>query len=146
VKIKTLAIIFLPVLLFLAACAGSATPSPPPDVGEPLPSKISLKVGEEFTLDKAQITLILNAVTEDSRCPATVRCVHAGWVTVDISMKENGETTGNFFWTLPQDYEGQPSEVTVDNITIRLLEVNPYPVDPGPISQEDYEVVLEVIE
>ena len=147
-KSKYLAVLFFLCLFFLAACVESVPPSPTPTPGGKGlgPGKVSLRVGEEVTIEKAQITLVLNAVTEDSRCPASVQCVHAGWVTVDISMKENGDTTGQFFWTLPKKHDGPPSEVTVDTITIRLVEVEPYPQEPGGIPQEVYEVVLEIID
>ncbi len=147
-KTKTLAVLFILCLVSLAACVESVPPSPTSTPGGKGlgPSNVSLRVGEEVTIETAQITLILNAVTEDSRCPASVTCIQAGWVTVDISMKEDGDTTGQFFWTLPQKYDGPPSEVTVDNITIRLVEVKPYPQEPGGIPQEEYEVVLEMID
>jgi hypothetical protein len=147
-KVKTLAMLFLLCLLFLTACVESVPPTPTPTPGSKGlgPSDISLKVGEEVYLENAQITLILNAVTEDSRCPTSVTCIHAGWVTVDISMKEDGDTTGQFFWTLPQKHDGPPSEVTVDDIIIRLLAVKPYPQEPGGIPQDEYEVILEIIE
>lgn len=138
-----------PLLCFLTltACGGGVTPSPTPDAGRKgMSGIITLKVGEEITFEDAGITLRLNAVTEDSRCPTTVRCVHAGWVTVDLSMIENGEQTGQFFFTLPAEREDQSSEVRIDNLTIRLLEVNPYPTSPGPIAQSEYRVELEVVQ
>jgi hypothetical protein len=147
-KIKSFVLPLLVSLFLLTACVGSAVQpsSPTPDESRPGLSHISLEVGEEIYLEQAGFTLVLNAVTEDSRCPTTVRCIHAGWVTVDISMQENGEQTGQFFFTIPADYEGQSSQVIIDNVAIRLLEVRPYPNEPGGIPQETYEVVLEVVD
>jgi len=143
-SVKSFPLLLLISLLFLTACAENIIPSPTPGDSGPATIQIALKVGESKYLERAGITLILNAVTEDSRCPTTVECFHAGWVTVDISMEENGAQTGQFFFTIPADREGQSSQVTVDDLTIRLLEVNPYPVAPGGIPQDEYVVVLEV--
>jgi len=162
-KHKTFLLVLLLPLLFITACGGETPPTQKPDTngGETPPtlipepdtiigkkgmSDITLKVGEEITLEGVGITLRLNAVTEDSRCPTTVRCIHAGWVTVDLSIIKNGEQTGQFFFTLPAEREDQSSEVAIDNFTIRLLEVSAYPNQPGNIEQNMYSVGLEVIE
>jgi hypothetical protein len=131
-------------LLILPACGQNPNPSPVPDGGKKGTSGITLKIGEEIKLEKSGWTLRLNAVTADSRCPTTVECFHAGWVTVDISVEEDGDQTDQFLLTIPADREGQSSQATVGDTTIRLMEVNPYPTIPGGIPQDEYVVGLEV--
>lgn len=50
----------------------------------------SARVGETVTMHGISITL--NAVTGDSRCPKGVECIWAGNVSADVTLKHQGES------------------------------------------------------
>ncbi len=120
------------------------TPNPEGTVTAEVGTPFTLEVGQTAAIDSEQLTVTLNAVTEDSRCPASVQCIQAGWVTVSISVLKDGESFGDYELTLGAVLEDQSGEVSIGGVTITLLEVNPYPQEPGGIEQGDYLAVLVV--
>ena len=108
--------------LTLSACAG---------VGQstPLPDGSNVALGQRAYVDGPIVQPV--AVIEDSRCPATVRCVWAGQVRVKM------------LWLRPTGEE-QPFEVTLGKPTpladgsITLESVRPQKQENTVIRPEDY--------
>jgi hypothetical protein len=93
-----------------------------------------------MTLSDAAITIRFNGVAGDSRCPADVMCVWGGDAQVQIevvSVRGGGR----------QSYElhtGDMRPVQHDDLTISLVELNPYPFSARTIEQGDYRATLRV--
>jgi len=121
---------------------GAVTPDDEGEVFTEVGEHFYLVVGQTAVVSAEQVTITLKAITEDSRCPTNVQCIHAGWVTVEVSVQKDGESSGDFELTLGAALESQSPEASFEGLVIRLLEVNPYPQDPGAIEQGDYVVRL----
>lgn len=110
----------IPILIALmpAACATV----PPPSTGP------TAALGQVATIDGLRIRPI--EVTEDSRCPALVRCVWAGRLTVRARMNGPG-------WTQIRDFElGVPQ--AVDRYRVTLIAAEPQKAVPGEIDPSAY--------
>lgn len=123
---------------------GAVTPDDEGEVYAEVGIHFYLVVGQTAVVSPEQLAITLKAITEDSRCPTNVQCIHAGWVTVEVSVQKDGESIGDFELTLGAALESQSPEASFEGLVIRLLEVNPYPQDPGAIEQGDYVVRLVV--
>jgi hypothetical protein len=123
---------------------GAVTPDREGEVYTEVGEHFYLVVGQTAVVSLEKLTITLKAITEDSRCPKNVQCFHAGWVTVEVSVQKDGESIGDFELTLGAALESQSPEASFEGLVIRLLEVNPYPQDPGAIEQGDYVVRLVV--
>jgi len=123
---------------------GAVTPDDEGEVYAEVGKHFYLVVGQTAVVSPEQLAITLKAITEDSRCPKNVQCFHAGWVTVEVSVQKDGESIGDFELTLGAALESQSPEASFEGLVIRLLEVNPYPQDPGAIEQGDYVVRLVV--
>ena len=76
------------------------------------------------------------AVVEDSRCPALVRCVWEGRLTVRARMNGPG-------WTQIRDFElGVPQ--AVDQYRVALIQAEPQKAAPGPIEPRAYRFTFAV--
>ncbi|AMG74532.1 hypothetical protein [Sphingopyxis granuli] len=118
-KLPSLAV--LPALA-LSACAATGQQAP-------LPDGSNVALGQRAYVDGPIVQPV--EVLEDSRCPANVRCVHAGRVRVKM------------LWLRPTGEE-QPFEVMLGGATpladgsIRLLAVRPDRRTDTAIAPEDY--------
>lgn len=152
-------------LLFLAACGGSADPTlDPPPTEQPaqesqpanpsnpkLPASaseatlgkpFSLNVGETVAFREIDLSLTFETILEDSRCPTNVTCVHAGWATAQLSGSYGGEPLGEVILTVPGRRPEQSNTLELNGLTIHLETITPYPVDPGLIDPGSYAVTL----
>ena len=107
-----------------ALVAGCASMAAPPPVGTATAS-----LGEEVRVSDLAVRPL--RVEEDSRCPASVQCVHAGTVRLAVRLEEGGlrrETVLRL---------GVPERLG-DGRFLRLAAVCPYPARPGPIPPRSY--------
>lgn len=81
--------------------------------------------GQTIEIDKTGLRLTFEDVQE-GRCPADVKCVWEGEVTVSFWARKDGRDE-RFDLTLPNRPTGRDS-TTVFNHTIRLERVEPYPL------------------
>lgn len=163
---KKLVPISLLLTLLLAACGGSAEPTllPPPPTEPPTqPSRpaspsnpksppsasdavlgqpFALKVGESVSFPELDLTLTFEAILEDSRCPANVTCVHAGWATALLSGSYSSEPLGEVELTLPAARPEYFDTLALDGLTLQLQTVAPYPANPGDIDPDAYTITL----
>jgi hypothetical protein len=110
--------------LMLAGCATV----PPANSGP------TAALGQVATVDNLRIRPI--QVVEDSRCPASVRCVWAGRLTVRARMSGPG-------WTQIRDFElGVPQAVDVHRVT--LVAAEPQKAAPVEIDPRAYRFTFAV--
>jgi hypothetical protein len=137
-------------LLLLAGLAcghgkGPGATTAPPDQNPPDPSgqgQIRLTLGQSATIGRGGWTIAFAAVPEDSRCPANVVCPWMGNGRVRLELVDaDGGVTPLFLNT-----SSGPRGTVVDGMQIDLLELLPYPQDPGSIRPDEYNVVLSVTE
>jgi hypothetical protein len=98
--------------------------------------EVVLRVGEKATFPNNSIRLL--RVFDESRCPQGVTCIWAGTVKTEIeSVTGMGTSTeiielGKF--------------VTTEAEKITFVSASPYPKQGSTISQNDYQIVFEVIQ
>ena len=91
------------------------------------------------------ISLRMDSVLTDSRCPSNVQCVWAGNAGVRFLFTRSGHQVDFILNT-----HGGPqfnSDTTVHGYEIKLLKLSPYPEDPGGIPQVEYhaDIILSAI-
>jgi hypothetical protein len=105
-------------------------------IGQPF----SLRVNQTANIEPAGINVTFVNVTEDSRCPSDVECVWAGQVSIVVDVSAPG---GNSQLDLTLS-GGQSETKSFGNYSIRLVDVQPYPVSTKEISLSDYVAMLVV--
>jgi len=109
------------------------------DIENKDPKLIELKYQESIEVPSIDKSIQLTKV-DDTRCPADVICGHAGWVTVEISVKSLLSNT-----TIIQQIElDLLNQDTVDNLVYSLLEVSPYPLYEPSIPIEEKQIKLQI--
>jgi hypothetical protein len=138
--------IFLSLLVVFAALVASlsfqygdtenAYASDGAEIGEPF----TLKVNQTEHLESAGLDVTFVNVTEDSRCPSDVTCVWAGQVSVVVDVKA---PSGSNQLTLTLT-GGQSEAKAVGNYSIRLADIQPYPLSTKEILPSDYVATLQI--
>jgi len=141
-------LIVLIACLSVLACGSNAprsTPTTPVPDREPTNEgeardRLEIPLGRSVHLDTAHLTIQFESVPEDSRCPLDVVCAWAGNGAVRLNLVSGaGSSTPS---TLNTTLE--PQSVVSQGVSIRLLELKPYPVHPGPHDPAAYIAVLQV--
>lgn len=91
--------------------------------------------------DCEEINITFTGEIEDSRCPATVDCIWAGRVDIQLIVDNELVDLG-----LPDDEQLGQSKAMVGNYEIELLDVVPYPTATDTIANASYRVKLQVTE
>ena len=118
-------------LLSVTACDLFSSTSP-----SPVSTQFTLAPGQSQSV--ASTTLTFVGVTSDSRCPANAICVTAGDATVRVDLSRRGTTSSH------ELHAASKQPVTVNELTIELVEIAPYPFLPNPIDPAAYRVTLRV--
>lgn len=98
--------------------------------------------GREFSLRPGQVATIgslsvgLDAVLSDSRCPKGERCITAGDASVRIWLQDGAGLRK------PRDLRLTPSTSQDDGHDVQLLRLEPYPVTGRTPAQGDYVATL----
>ena len=163
---KPFAFAFL--LICLLACATfqpAPSPTPLPPEGTPVPSPtfaptsaplepsdalpveldtpFQLRVGQRAILASAGLTVELQTILRDWRCPSQVECVEAGAVELAIYTWLTGLEPTRYELSTNPPIEN--FSAPYDAYEIHLLAVDPYPETPeDPIPMEDYLVTFIV--
>lgn len=95
--------------------------------------EFELKLGETITIGRNKASIEFVDVLEDSRCPSNVTCVWAGNGKVQLQF-DNDEVQLNTYL--------EPHEITLEDVNIQLLSLDPYPEHPRQFEKEDYKVSL----
>ena len=108
-----------------------------PKRGEPF----VLQVKETSRLTDENLSVRLEGVTEDSRCPVDVQCVWAGDALVEVTMEK--PPAAAVARTL--HISGRAGrEAVYEGLVIRLLDLKPQRKEGTTIAPEDYRVTLVV--
>jgi hypothetical protein len=151
-------VVWIASLFLLVGCGGQVEPAAPPQA-TPIPDEgrqqetIQVRLGEPFTLAEGQWgefqvdengpvdqpRAVYAEVIEDSRCPINVNCVWAGEAVVEVQF-----TVSDRVFPLQLSSAGASSPNSLDTVGYRitLLDVQPYPAEPG--ESLDYSVTLLV--
>ncbi|HEV8404318.1 MAG TPA: hypothetical protein VGQ13_00260 [Nitrososphaera sp.] len=109
------------------------------EMGQPF----SLALNQTASMESADIAVRFVDVTEDSRCPSDVVCIWEGRVSILVDLMQISSGSGIAQFTLSLG-GGQVSTGSFGNYSIRLLDVQPYPVSTKEISPSDYVATLVV--
>jgi hypothetical protein len=141
--IRTLAAL-LSVLILTACTSSSGTELPEADFFVSSGQQFALRVGETGGVVTSQTIALVrfNGVTQDSRCPADVQCVTAGFATVLLSVQSALSVQDVSLDVPPQG----TVEIAVDELTVTALGVRPNALEGVTIDPLDYVVGLTVTE
>ena len=132
-------------LTALAACAHEDTLGTADDVDVErdvvLDQEFVVTVGDMVRIEGTHLLVFFDAVTEDSRCPTGVQCPWEGDAAVRLELSSDNAEFAPQPRTLHTALE--PRAVEFLGVTIRLVEVAPYPNSAGPpIDPASYTVRL----
>ncbi len=102
-----------------------------------------LAINQTAVLTPNNIRIQFLDVSEDSRCPSLVACIYAGQVTVSFRISDSSSVPLIMNLTLgPLISESSAREF--GSISIRLLQVEPYPTGDQEIPKSDYRATVLV--
>jgi len=139
--------LFLSTLL-VAALASASFSFQPSDTRKAYASSVaadiekpfSLKINQTAHIESAGLEMTFVTVKEDSRCPSDVVCVWAGQISIVIDVKSGGNSSQ---LTLALS-GGQSQSRSFGNYSIKLVDVQPYPISTKKNSPSDYLATLVV--
>ncbi len=99
------------------------------------PSYVTLAIGE--TSGAMGLSIRLDEVTNDYRCPVDVQCIEAGAINTRITLS-NGDTTEEVFYSS----DGVP--MTWNGYNISIVAASPDLYSTSTINQDDYAVTFYV--
>jgi hypothetical protein len=120
----------------LGGCAGNPTQPSQLPLGEPF----ELRFGASATL-QGGLTIALDGVESDSRCPMDALCVWAGDAVVTVSLSQPAD--GRAQRELHTDARGSAASYLA--YSIKLIALAPYPRSGRQIRREDYVATLTVV-
>lgn len=100
------------------------------------PTLGTVRVGQTTFINGVRVTL--NAVAQDSRCPANVVCIQAGSVTVNVTLQSNTDKE-------TRDIVSSQPPVAFDSYLISIGEITPAQVSGLDIRPGDYMLTFKVI-
>jgi hypothetical protein len=116
----------------MSACDGVTTPTG-------LDENFTLAPGDRATVSGTSTTIKFLRVEGDSRCPADAVCIQGGDAIVKISARTG--TRAAIEYDL---HTGSMAPVTHDDLTIALVELQPYPFSGRTTDPDDYRATLRV--
>ncbi len=102
-------------------------------------AQLVIAVGQTVAVPGTVVQIHFDRVIGDSRCPADVMCVQAGDAIVRIAVVSGSRGS--------QEYDlhtGNTRPVLHDDLTIALVQLQPYPFSSVPIQPGDYRLTLHV--
>ncbi|HJR09659.1 MAG TPA: hypothetical protein VJ842_20530 [Pyrinomonadaceae bacterium] len=109
-----------------------------------LGQSVNVRYGQEVTVPGYKFKIKFVAVPEDSRCPKGVNCIWAGNVRVRLQVSKAKSKPVKVELSLnPRDFpDGEVANY--GNYKLKLMRVEPYPVEGQQLTAKDYTVTLGV--
>jgi hypothetical protein len=120
-------------LLAVTACSEKSPVDP-----SPVSRELVLAPGQTSAIPEASVSIRFERVSGDSRCPGDAICIQGGNAQVEIQVLRSGRTRPHILNT------GDLRPVVDQDLTIALVELNPYPFSSRPFPPEDYRATLRV--
>ena len=143
-------------LLFGFILAGCRTAAPLPLLTARMDNEFTLALEQSAVVTGADLTITLNSVVSDDRCPSEVECVASGSVTVSLSVQPGDDSAADLTlqtftdqegYAPEREFEGIQDHVDMGSYVIRLVRILPYPHNQSEeIKDADYQVTLIVTE
>lgn len=108
-----------------------------------LDEEFELKFGETFSIESEGLKIQFNKVTEDSRCPTNVQCVWAGQVEILLLITKNKLSRGYHALSIGAG-SGDSALKVIDEYSVKLIRVEPYPQSGKKIEFSDYVATLVI--
>lgn len=106
----------------------------------PLNESVGLDYGRLYRNPDYNLGIVLDSVTQDSRCPVGVECFWAGNAAARFIFIVDNNTTKFSLNTTPPFQR----DTTIAGFKIELLGLKPYPEYQHPIKQEDYIAEIKI--
>lgn len=122
-------------LLAAPACLFQSPSAPSVDVD----AELLIPAGQTATVPGTAVRVSFVRVMGDSRCPADVMCIQGGDAVARISVTAPGVS--------PREYDlhtGNMKPVQHEELTIALVQLQPYPFSSSPIQPGDYRLTVRV--
>lgn len=103
----------------------------------------TLRAGRQVTLKGEKLRIRFAAVTEDSRCPADVKCVWAGNAAVRVDVTTSGRSEESLTLNTGRG-SSFASDAKYQGYKVKLVDLSPYPRSDRKIAAGDYVVTLLV--
>lgn len=103
---------------------------------------VNLKVNDCFEKFQEDARICLDSVFNDSRCPTGLECVWEGDAIGAFTLTKTENITR---FNLHANHKFQ-NDTLIDAITIKLLNISPYPIADQKIDSNNYEVEISVAE
>lgn len=97
---------------------------------------IELAINKSAINNEEQLTISIDSVLSDSRCPSDVVCVWEGNAEVRFLLNNDDKKTK--FILNSHGGDNYPSDTVVAGYNIELVELRPYPVSTSKISNSEY--------
>lgn len=97
-------------------------------------SEFTLAVGESARIAGTDITLVLERVANESRCPTDAVCVWEGNAAVQVRVRPTTNTES----VLTLNTNIEPRSAVIDAYTLALSDLAPHPRSTMSIPQQDY--------
>ena len=105
----------------------------------PIDRQLVVPVGATATVPEASATVAFDGVVGDSRCPADALCVLGGDAIVRIEVT-TADGSGKY-----ELHTGSGRPVVHADLTIHLVQLDPYPFSAQPIDPSSYRATLRVV-
>ncbi len=131
------AILFLTIAaMFSSQCDSPIEPNQQFNLGDTL----LIDYKESFHNTENNITVTLDSLLSDGRCPVDVMCFWAGNAEVKIGLKIN-ETSYHLFLNT---FRGYRRDSLISGYRTELLDLYPYPHSDSSYKKEDYQIKIVI--
>jgi hypothetical protein len=104
-----------------------------------LAEQFDVRVGETAYIADTRLSIRVNAVSDDSRCPRDVVCVWAGNARVSLTLRDGSNSEA-----VDLNSTLEPRATARWGYTVQLIDVQPVPTAGQPIPAQEYVVRLVV--
>lgn len=109
-----------------------------------LNKEFTLKVGQKGIVSRENLKISFLKVSEDSRCPANVMCITAGQTAVVLNVVGKGQNLGEVVLAIKPGAPELAVKTIGDKYSLKLIDVQPYPIAPSETKQSDYVIKLSI--